>query len=437
MPGLVSSTHADDHQETVLRKLLLEDYDKDSLPQRGFNVSVGITILGLEMDEEKHIMYVDSWVRLTWFDVRFEWNNSSYPGIDYLALSPDLVWTPDLSLYNSGDTTASKHVGDTKVLVWPNGKVLWVPTAKLPAYCVMDLTYWPHDVHNCFIKLGSWVHNQKIIDLQQYDKLPIDDMIPKKVVDSAEEDDDDPDGDKEREEGALYRGMWVLKDKRTSIASKIYTCCPETYVSIKFSLVVERNAPAYCWMVKLPAALLSLLTGILFLLPPGGSEKTVVGTLLVMLQLQFLAYTKHIVDISPSHTPLIVQCISEQLFITVMCVMVSALVLRLVRDPHSDTFPRALQRPVAALEGWLCVSGYRVRADQSNSKWQNSSNTNILNGTTDENAAIVVESSHSGDNFPQVIASEWLLLGAVLDRLFFFLYLLIFVIKLLRYSGVF
>ncbi|XP_018016555.1 neuronal acetylcholine receptor subunit alpha-7 [Hyalella azteca] len=426
------------HAETELRRLLLADYDSDSLPERGLNLSLSVTILGIDMDEQKHTLFVDVWMKMKWYDRRLMWNNESYPGIEYLSFSKGHLWRPDLSLYNNADMGVSDPFTSTKMLLWPHGKVLWVPTARLPATCVMDLTYWPHDVHNCIVKVGSWVHSQKVMDLKKYSESTLETMIPKKIIHGDEEKDDEKEQSKQQSDvNALSRGTWILTDKRTSFTGKIYSCCPETYVSMKLALTVKRNAPAYSWMVKVPAVVLSLMTSLIFMMPPGSTEKLVVGCLLVLLQLQFLAYVDDVVVLSPSHTPLIVQYVSEQVLLTGLFVLLSAVLLRVVSDPHADTFPRVFRKPVALLERVLFLSAYRFKAEQTCSKWQKSSRAKGHNGATDENAAIVVDHHDQDETFPHVVSAEWLLLGALLDRIFLILYLLIFIIKLLCYCGVF
>ena len=52
-------------------------------------------------------------------------------------------------------------------------------------------------------------------------------------------------------------------------------------------------------------SVLSILTGIVFVLPPVAVEKVIVGILVVILNLQFLTYITATIPHSPSHTPLI------------------------------------------------------------------------------------------------------------------------------------
>ena len=60
----------------------------------------------------------------------------------------------------------------TLVLAFPDGKVMWVPPSHFKASCVMDLTYWPYDIHNCSVKFGSWVYSGVEVDFLLMDNKP-------------------------------------------------------------------------------------------------------------------------------------------------------------------------------------------------------------------------------------------------------------------------
>lgn len=77
----------------------------------------------------------------------------------------------------SGEAHIADHLASILVLAFPTGKMMWVPTSTLPAACVLDMTYWPHDKHKCTVKFGSWVHSGNDIDLN-----PKDDVTEVEVI---------------------------------------------------------------------------------------------------------------------------------------------------------------------------------------------------------------------------------------------------------------
>lgn len=40
--------------------------------------------------------------------------------------------------------------------LYPDGHVVWAPSALLEAYCQLDLRRWPFEQHQCSLSLGSW-----------------------------------------------------------------------------------------------------------------------------------------------------------------------------------------------------------------------------------------------------------------------------------------
>ena len=49
-------------------------------------------------------------------------------------------------------------------------EVMWVPPAKLRAFCKLDLRYWPMDKQQCFMKFASWTHHGGQIQLDLYNE---------------------------------------------------------------------------------------------------------------------------------------------------------------------------------------------------------------------------------------------------------------------------
>lgn len=406
--------------EEELRHSLLDKYDKVALPAVLTNLSVSFTVLSIDVDEQRQVIQLGTWVKMQWQDNRLSWSASSYPAIERLAIPSSTVWVPDLSLYNNDQMHLANHLAETHVVVWPSGKVLWVPTAHVPATCVMDMTYWPHDVHNCTVKFGSWVHSGHTIKLQPLEgSAGIELDIPEKTTNGR----------------TLSRGQWEVINSTVSYNSKFYPCCPESYMSVVMEMIIQRNAPAFCWLVKCPAVVLSLLTAVLFLLPPGSVEKMVIGSLIILADIIFISHCSNIVDHSPSHTPLIVQFVGEQLLMTMLCVILSAFVVRLARDPHSDTLPPWLQKPAAVLETGLCLTGYRKMISQAGRRSYPNSASDPSKDPSEDQTVMVMDNSAVG-HADKVVSCEWLLFAALLDRCLLLIYLAVFCIKLIAYNGI-
>ena len=104
------------------------------------------------------------WMKHGWNDFNMRWKPSDYNGIISLRLPSDLIWLPDIVLYNNavGDFQVEQKI---KAIVKYDGNITWMPPAIFKSSCSIDVTYFPFDAQNCTMKFGSWTHDQSRIDL--------------------------------------------------------------------------------------------------------------------------------------------------------------------------------------------------------------------------------------------------------------------------------
>jgi len=70
-------------------------------------------------------------------------------------------------------------------------------------------------------------------------------------------------------------------DVPTKHNTKFYDCCVEPYVDITFTIHIRRRTLYYGFNLIIPCALISMLTLLTFILPPGEGEKIGLGAHLV------------------------------------------------------------------------------------------------------------------------------------------------------------
>ena len=61
---------------------------------------------------------------------RLAYDSAEYGGIDALRINPENVWLPDIVAYNRNNAQApmfSDPSRSSNALIYPDGKVLWVP----------------------------------------------------------------------------------------------------------------------------------------------------------------------------------------------------------------------------------------------------------------------------------------------------------------------
>ncbi|XP_018016553.1 acetylcholine receptor subunit alpha-type acr-16 isoform X1 [Hyalella azteca] len=407
--------------EQRLRLHLLHTYDRSSLPPNITSVAVRFTVMHVNMVEAEEVMELDAWIMMSWMDSRLTWSEITASHVQKLAFEPEKVWHPDIVLFNNAEPWKTGTRPNTLLLAYPSGEILYVYPTRLRVPCVADLTYWPYDIHNCSAKYGSWVHDGYAFDLELHDDTP---EVEIDLVKSFQE------------ERNLTRGQWTVLGSSLQKSTMFYSCCVEPYPHITLRMLVQRNAPAFAYTLQMPAIALSLVTGVVFVLPPGALEKALLGGLCLLLQLHFLAYTAAFIPHSPSHTPILVRFVSEQLVLTAVVVVMTAVVIRLVRDPHPQGLPHAGQRVLAVLAACFCLGNYRRMASKSElSPYPHGLKGEDLElgegrdfiGRSYPNGTIASSPSSGNNNTNESRRAplDYLLLGAVVDRVCLLLYVLV------------
>uniref|UniRef100_A0A0X3NKR3 Acetylcholine receptor subunit alpha-L1 n=1 Tax=Schistocephalus solidus TaxID=70667 RepID=A0A0X3NKR3_SCHSO len=140
-----------------------QPYNKIIRPVRNFNdtltVFFGLGLLQLmDVDEVNQVITSNVLVSLEWTDIKLTWQPEDFGGVTNLFIPSELLWLPDLLLYNNAD---GNYVIDimTKATVFHNGTVRWTPPAIFKSSCHINVEYFPYDTQECSMKFGTWTHN--------------------------------------------------------------------------------------------------------------------------------------------------------------------------------------------------------------------------------------------------------------------------------------
>ncbi|VDK45827.1 unnamed protein product [Gongylonema pulchrum] len=124
----------------------------------------------LDVHEKNQIMTTNVWLQHTWTDTKLQWNPDEYGGISVLYVPSDMIWIPDIVLYNNADGNYQVSVM-TKAKLSPNGTVEWAPPAIYKSMCQIDVEWFPFDEQTCEMKFGSWTYGGLEVDLQHKDSF--------------------------------------------------------------------------------------------------------------------------------------------------------------------------------------------------------------------------------------------------------------------------
>ncbi|XP_006922185.1 neuronal acetylcholine receptor subunit alpha-4 [Pteropus alecto] len=312
------------HAEERLLKKLFSGYNKWSRPVANISdvvlVHFGLSIAQLiDVDEKNQMMTTNVWVKQEWHDYKLRWDPGDYENVTSIRIPSELIWRPDIVLYNNADGDfAVTHL--TKAHLFHDGRVQWTPPAIYKSSCSIDVTFFPFDQQNCTMKFGSWT----------YDKAKIDLVSMHSRVDQLD---------------FWESGEWVIVDAVGTYNTRKYACCAEVYPDITYAFVIRRLPLFYTVNLIVPCLLISGLTVLVFYLPSDCGEKV---TLCISVLLSLTVFLLLITEIIPS-TSLVIPLIGEYLLFTMIFVTLSIIVTVFVlnvhhRSPRTHTMPAWVRR---------------------------------------------------------------------------------------------
>ncbi|XP_034029200.1 neuronal acetylcholine receptor subunit alpha-4b [Thalassophryne amazonica] len=310
-------------EERLLQDLFLH-YNKLSRPVKNTTDTVfvhfGLSIAQLiDVDEKNQMMTTNVWVKQEWNDYKLRWNPEEYENVTSIRIPSEIIWRPDIVLYNNADGDfAVTHL--TKAHLFYDGQIKWMPPAIYKSSCNIDVTFFPFDQQSCKMKFGSWT----------YDRAKIDLINMASDVDQMD---------------YWESGEWVIMNAVGKYNTKKYECCTEIYADITYYFIIRRLPLFYTINLIIPCLLISCLTVLVFYLPSQCGEKI---TLCISVLLSLTVFLLLITEIIPS-TSLVIPLIGEYLLFTMVFVTLSIIITVFVlnvhhRSPQTHGMPQWVRR---------------------------------------------------------------------------------------------
>ncbi|XP_019730423.1 neuronal acetylcholine receptor subunit alpha-9-II [Hippocampus comes] len=259
LPSVAHS--AQGHYAQKLLHDLMENYTSALRPvedtDRALNVTLQITLSQIkDMDERNQVLIAYLWIRQRWHDAYLKWNKEDYDGLEIIHIPSNLVWRPDLVLYNKADDALSGPM-DTNVKLRYNGEITWDAPAITKSSCVVDVSYFPFDSQECNLTFGSWTYNGNQVDIfMGMDSGDLSDFV-------------------ENVEWECH-GMPATKNVI------MYGCCSDPYPDITYTVLLQRRSSFYVFNLLLPCFLISFLAPLGFYLPADSGEKVSLGVTVLL-----------------------------------------------------------------------------------------------------------------------------------------------------------
>ncbi|ODM89456.1 Acetylcholine receptor subunit beta-like 1 [Orchesella cincta] len=214
----INSTSSDGTLEdrTKLVAKLFKDYDKKINPDN-ITVKFGVSLINFHIREDRDVMDSYVWLRYVWTDPRLQWNKEEYGGTEVIRFDADMVWKPDITLYNSADPVNMINCWQSNVLIYSSGEILWVPPCKMTSHCHLTLRKEPYGEQVCKLKFGSWTFDGFVLDIDFYKG--------NKTIDLSDM--------------SNSSGFEVLSTTAEK-TNKYYSCCKEPYPDVTFNMTIKR-----------------------------------------------------------------------------------------------------------------------------------------------------------------------------------------------------
>ncbi|CAH8636909.1 unnamed protein product [Schistosoma mattheei] len=283
----VDHAETESSMEKSLIRVILERYKQNGVVGRPVNnsrvkmvVQYGLQMIQLlGLDENKQVLRTNCWAVYRWSDSLLKWNASQYGGIKELRIFPHQIWTPDIKLYNFADERLQEF-REGRLVVDSSGNILWIQQALFRSTCQVEITYFPFDSQVCMLEFGSMAYDKTQLDLDWW--IPDGSDTPMPYVDFSDyvpANDWFTDGEAERHIRHEDRVHQLRSVKRYRVREHLIgsTKHERYYPVLRYLIRIYRNPSFHLFILIVPCLLLSLLSLVVFWLPPDSAAKMMLG----------------------------------------------------------------------------------------------------------------------------------------------------------------
>ncbi|CAJ0940037.1 unnamed protein product, partial [Mesorhabditis belari] len=285
----------------------------------------------IDVAELAQVMTCSVWLKQVWIDKKLSWDPRNYGGVSVLYVPYEMIWVPDIVLYNNAESYYNITIS-TKATLHYSGEVTWEPPAILKSLCQIDVQWFPFDEQKCNLKFGSWTYDDNLLQLELFEN----DVHHEKEKNELGVMDDVTIAVDGIDLSDYYPSVeWDIMSRVAKSRSKNYpSCCPgSAFMDIIYYLVLRRKPLFYTVNLVFPCVGISFLTILVFYLPPDSGEKvTLCISILAALTFFFLLLT----EIIPA-TSITLPLIGKYLLFTMVMVTLSVVVTVISLNLHFRT----------------------------------------------------------------------------------------------------
>jgi len=291
-------------------------------------VRMGLKLSQLvDLDLKNQILTTNLWVETEWYDDKLRWEPSEYGGVGEIYVPSEIIWLPDIILYNNAD--GNYHITTmTKATLYHDGLVKWEPPAIFKSSCDIDVRYFPFDEQTCWLKFGSWTFDGFQIDLVHIHANQSNNESSDHVeqgIDLTE----------------YYINVeWDILRVPAERHVKVYACCPEPYPDIFFYLKIRRKPLFYIVNLIIPCVGIFYLSILVFYLPAQSGEKTALAIAILVSQTLYFTLVIEVIPATSLTLPLLGRYLLFSMVLVAVSVCLATIVLNLhYRKPSTHRMP--------------------------------------------------------------------------------------------------
>ncbi|KAM3721060.1 Acetylcholine receptor non-alpha chain [Dirofilaria immitis] len=292
----------------------------------------------IDVHEIDQVMTCSVWLKQVWIDKKLSWNPQIYGGVNVLYVPYEMIWVPDIVLYNNADSYYNITIS-TKATLRYDGQVTWEPPAIFKTLCQIDVRWFPFDEQQCYFKFGSWTYTENLLNLEFLDgearyELEMNENGELDNITIVEDGIDLSD---------YYPSVeWDIMSRVAKRHTKSYpTCCSHgAYIDIMFYLELRRKPLFYTVNLVFPCVGISFLTIVAFYLPSRSGEKITLCILTLVALTVFYLLLKDIIPATSIALPLIGKYLLFTMIMVSLSVFVTVISLNLhFRRPSTHQMP--------------------------------------------------------------------------------------------------
>uniref|UniRef100_A0A8C8RXV3 5-hydroxytryptamine receptor 3B n=1 Tax=Pelusios castaneus TaxID=367368 RepID=A0A8C8RXV3_9SAUR len=382
---LITQIHLNSTLHRLTRHLLL-NYSKGVRPVRNWSKATTVYLdlfvrAVLDVDTKNQKLTTSIWFQQIWKDEFLTWNSSLYDGIKEISLPFSAVWSPDIIIKESVDAGKSSEL--PYVYVNAAGIIKNYKPMQVVSACSLEMYAFPFDAQNCSLTFSSILHTVEDLDLtfwRSHEDIQNDKMT------------------------FLEDSEWEL----LSVLSHHRAVHKETgrFAQIQFNVITRRRPLLYVVSLLIPSVFLMVIDLASFYLPP------TCGTRITFKTSVLVGYTVFRVNMSDKLpgssicTPLIGVFFTVCMALLVLSLSKSILLIKFLHLGEDPVWERlfcycSLNAALLSLQVSCCVGKRRKGTEQD----LGSSQLRAL-------------------DWARRLEVNWLTLSSRLDRLLFWVYVL-------------